>query len=129
MSKLTEQLPIEVIGEALILDPIMPDTRSEKTMKDKMKMKVVDAPDPKNKYWEDSTKRHKITDFDEHPFQGIVKGISPLLKDRNDKIGSIKINDRIAIRVGAGEPVVFKDKTYVRVAPHEIMFKYQGQER
>lgn len=128
MSKLTEPLKIEVIGKAIVVDPFMPDTRAEKKAK-AAGMIVTGKPDVKNPFYEDQQQRHKVRDFDEHPFQGIVKAMSPILNGDTDLIGSLKINDRIAFRVGSGEPIVFKDHVYWRVAPHEIMFKYQGAER
>jgi hypothetical protein len=128
MSQFNEPLKIEIIGEAIIVEPYVPDTKSEKELK-KSGMVVVDKPDPKNRMWEDSTNRHKVSDFDEHPFQGTIKQISPLLKEKYEKIGSLEINDRIAFRVGSGEPIIYKGKVYWRVAPHEILFKYLGSER
>ena len=126
MSKFNEPLKIEVIGKALVIDIYVPDTRQEKSMKAKG-LTPVGAPTPKNKLWEDSTQRLSITEFDEHPVQGIVKAISSVVLE--EEVGTIKINDRIAVRVGAGEPVVYQNRHYLRIAPHEIMFKYLGTER
>ena len=126
MSQLNEPLKIEVIGNAIIVDPFVPKTIQEKKMKEQG-MIVTDKLDPKNPLWEDSTQRNKVSDWDEHPFQGIVKAIGDGVPDGT--IGTIKVNDRVACRIGCGEPIIFKTKVYWRVTAHEILLKYIGTER
>ena len=127
MSKFDEPLKIEVMGNAIVIDPIVPDSIHEKKMKE-MGQKTIKAPDPKNRFWDDGVARSKVSDYDEHPMQGIVKAISEQAS-KDLMIDGLKINDRIACRIGAGEPLIYKDKVYFRLAPHEIMFRYMGSER
>jgi len=122
MSKHDEPLKIEVLGNALVIDPIIPDTKAEKSLK-ASGMKPISAPDPKNKLWSDSQDRKHISEWDEHPLQGIVKGMSEKAKQ---DLPSIKLNDHVGLRVGSGEPIIYQNHIYWRAAPHEILFKYLG---
>lgn len=127
MSKFDEPLKIEVMGNAIVIDPIVPDSIPEKKMKE-MGQKPIEAADPKNKFWDDGVARTKPSDYDEHPMQGIIKQISEQAS-KDPMVVGLKINDRIACRIGAGEPLIYKNKIYFRLAPHEVMFKYIGSER
>lgn len=128
MSQFNEPLKIEVIGEAIIVEPYFPKTRDEKKAGTKGIITVSDLKD-KNPHFPEKKPQVTVQDFDEHPAQGIVKAISPTLQENDEKLGSIKINDRIGFRIGAGEPIVYKDVVYWRLAPHEVIFKYLGSER
>ncbi len=128
MSKFDEPLKIEVIGAAIIIDPIFPETKAERTARKSSNIIGVRDVQPKNKFYPEDQSKHGIDEWDEHPCQGIVKGISSILVD-DPVMGSIKINDRLAFRISSGEPIVFKDHVYWRIAPHEVMFKYQGADR
>ena len=79
MSKFDEPLKVEVIGKALIIEPIVPDTAPVKKLKAAGQI-PVGKPKPKNPLWEDSTTKTPVEDWDEHPFQAIVKALFKLIK-------------------------------------------------
>lgn len=128
MSELNEPLKIEVIGLAIVVDPIFPDTKAERSARKSSDIISVKDVQPKNKFYPEKQSEHGIDEWDQHPCQGIVKCINKKLEE-DPAIGSIKINDRLAFRISSGEPIVYKDHVYWRIAPHEIMFKYLGAER
>jgi hypothetical protein len=126
MSKLTEPLKIEVIGRGIIVEGYFPLTKKEESAL-KQGIKPFEDIEDKNKYWPTGRTKWAFSEFPEHPAQGIVKAISPHLTD--EEKGSLKVNNRVAFRPGSGEQIVYKDKVYYRLAPHEIMFKYIGSQR